>query len=87
MVFMNTAIYMERVKKLMIRAANETRKQFSINCWNTDNEILLGKHSIKVLNGHYVQVYRKSGKLKGIKKDFAFFGILWIWPAIELERV
>ena len=87
MVFMNTAFVIERVKKLMIRAANETRKQFSINCWNTDNEILLGKNGIKVLNGHYVQVNRKSGNKKVMKKYFAYIGILWIWPAIELERV
>ena len=63
-VFMNTTINMVRIKIFMIRAANKPRKQFSINCWDADNEILLCKHSIKVLDGYYIQVYRKSGKEK-----------------------
>ena len=69
-VFMNTAINMERVKILMVRTANKPREQFSINCWNTDNKILLSKDSIKVMNGHYVQVYRKSGRRKLDKKGY-----------------
>ena len=59
-VFIDTAINMERVKILVVRAADQAREQFSINCWNTDNEIFLSKNSIKVLHGDYVQVYRES---------------------------
>ena len=57
---MDTAINMERVKILVVRAADQARKQFSINSWNTDNEIFLSKNSIKVVHGDYVQVYRES---------------------------
>ena len=55
-----TAINMKRVKILVVRAADQAREQFSINCWNTDDEIFLSKNSIKVLHGDYVQVYRES---------------------------
>ena len=58
--FIDTAINMEMVKILMVRAANQAREQLSINCWNTDNEIFLSENSIKVVHGDYVQVYRES---------------------------
>ena len=64
-VLMDTAINMERVKILVVRAADQARKQFSINCWNTDNEVFLSKNSIKVLHGNYVQVYRESERVFG----------------------
>ena len=59
-VFIDTAINMERVKILVVRAADQAREQFSIDCWNADDEIFLSKNSIKVLHGDYVQVYRES---------------------------
>ena len=57
---MDTAINMERVKILMVRAADQAREQLSINCWSTGNKIFLSKNSIKVLHSDYVQVYSES---------------------------
>ena len=68
-VIIDTAIHMERVKILVIRAADEPGEQFAVNSWNTDDEIFLGKSSIKVLHGDYVQVHGESegrGIVKGI---------------------
>ena len=59
-VLIDTAIHMERVKVLVVRAADQAREQLSINSWNTDNEVFLSKNSIKVLHGDHVQVYGES---------------------------
>ena len=65
-VLIDTAINMERIKILVVRAADQAREQFSIKSWNTDNEVFLSKNSIKVLHGDHVQVYRESeGEILG----------------------
>ena len=56
----NAAIHMERVKVVMVRAADKAGEQFSINSWNTDYEVFLSKDRIKVLDGHNVQVHGES---------------------------
>ena len=72
----DTAIHMERVKILVIRAADEPGEQFAVNSWNTDDKIFLGKSSIKVLHSDYVQVHRESKAI-----------ILRIWPEAIILRI
>ena len=61
MILFNTSIHVKRIKILILRTAEEPWKQFAIDCWNTDNEVLLGSLQVEVLNGDNVKVDSKPG--------------------------
>ena len=56
---MNTSINMKRIKELVFWTTNESWEEFIIKCWNTNYEIFLGQHCIKVVGCHHV---RRHGK-------------------------
>ena len=83
-VIIDTAIHMERVKILVIRAADEPGEQFAVNSGNTDDEIFLGKSSIKVLHSDYVQVHGESEGRGNIKRKLS---IMWTYLGYGQERI
>ena len=44
---MDAAVHVERVKELVIRAADQPGEQLLVNCGHTHHEVLLGDQSVE----------------------------------------
>ena len=54
---MNTAVHMERIEELVVRAANEAGEELLVDRGNTDNEVLLGQDGVEPVGCHHVGGY------------------------------
>ena len=58
---MNTTIDVKRIKELVFRTTNESRKQFIIDSGNTHDEVFLGQNCVKIIRRHHVRSHREPG--------------------------
>ena len=57
---MNTAVNMERIKVVVIRATYQAREKFAINGWDTHHKVFLSQDSIEIVDSYNVKINRIS---------------------------
>ena len=86
---MNTSINMKRIKELVFWTTNESWEEFIIKCWNTNYEIFLGQHCIKVVGCHHVRRHGKpyheilKKKYKNPNISYFGYGQPYIWAGFS----
>ena len=59
----DTAINVERIEELVVRAADEAREELLVDRGNTDDEVLLGQDGVEPVGSHHVGGYGEPGKV------------------------
>ena len=55
--WVNTAVNVERIEELVVRAADEAGEEFLVDRGNTDDEVLLGQDGVEPVGSHHVGGY------------------------------
>ena len=84
---MDAAIHMERVKELMIGAADQPGEQLLIHRRHTHHEVLLGEQSVKPVSLDNVGRDREPEQDESKGRLFTISSLLWIRPAVYLSGV
>ena len=74
---------MERVEELVVRTADEARKEFIVDGGNTDYEVFLGQNCVKIIGRHHGGSDGKPEKYFKLSENY-FNILLGIRPAVDL---
>ena len=61
---------MERVEELVVRTADEARKEFIVDGGNTDYEVFLGQNCVKIIGRHHSRSDGKPEKYFKISQKY-----------------